>query len=450
MLRRAFIKTAAAGSIGTAIGTAIAATPALGVVGANEKIVLALVGCGDRGTGCIINCCKLNKNVVIKTVCDVRTTKLAQAAQAVERTFGYRPQTTAEMNDVFADKDIDAVWVATADHWHAVAAIRACQAGKDVYLEKNPTHFIHEGRKLINAAAQHNRIVQIGCQNRSAPYNFAARDYVQSGKLGKIVSVKSYFMLGGGKVGNAPTAPVPPWLDWNRWLGPAPERPYSPAYVIKSGRGGWQNYWDFSGGKLSDEASHTLDLVRMVLGDPGHPRSVYCWGGKHIFGSQCDTPEYQEVLYDFGQYTVSASGGPSLDYMKKAPGEIRMNPKRFPTWRNYSARIEIYGTKGLMYLGRHGGGWQVLGNGDKIVAEHGGVFSDREHQINFIESLRSRKKPNGAVEQGHYSASLVHLGNISYRMGCKQLLFDTEKELFLNDDAANVIARGTYRKGFEI
>jgi len=342
MKRREFIKTSIAGTA-LSLGTYISAR----ADGANEKIVLALVGCGGRGMDTIVNCCKINPNIEIKTVCDVNRTKLAKAVQTIEKDFGKAPQATEEMRTVFDDKDVDAVWIATADHWHALAATRACLAGKDVYVEKNPTHFISEGRKLVKAAEQNKRIVEIGCQNRSAPYNIAARDYIQSGKLGKIVTVKVYFMLGGGKGGKTIESPVPAWLDWDKWLGPAPERPFSYAVINEHSRGGWQNFWSFSGGKLSDEASHTIDLARMVIGDPPHPKSVYGWGTKQINGGDAETPQFQEITYDFGDFVMTCSNGGVTSYMTKTPGKIRGDKTQFPDWRTNSSRMEIYGTEGL-------------------------------------------------------------------------------------------------------
>ncbi|MDR1981141.1 MAG: Gfo/Idh/MocA family oxidoreductase, partial [Tannerellaceae bacterium] len=399
MNRRNFIKKGAiaAAGIGLSANTLFSAS----CLGANDRIVLALVGSGGRGLGCIINCCKINENVVVKTVCDVNRTKLAKAAAQVEKDLGYKPGTTENMKEIFDDKEVDAVWVATPEHWHSLAAIWACQAGKDVYVEKNPTINIWEGRKLVEAAARYKRIVQVGFQNRSAPYGFSAREYIRSGKLGKIVTVKSYNMLGGGKWTEAPEAPVPAWLDWDKWLGPAPMRPFSPSIVDENGRGGWLSYWAYSGGGLADDASHVMDLARLVIDNPSHPKSVYCWGGNHAFGGTSETPEYQSIVYDFGTFTMTCDNAYATNYMTKTPNDIRNDKTRFPNWRNNSTRTEIYGTEGLMYLGRHGGGWQVLGPGNEIVAEDGGVFPDNDHQINFIESLRSRKKPNGDVEECH-------------------------------------------------
>jgi predicted dehydrogenase len=392
----------------------------------------------------------VNQNVVIRTVCDVNSTKLDRAAAEVEKQLGYRPATTGEMRSVSDDRNIDAVWVATPEHWHTLATVWACQAGKDVYVEKNPSINIFEGRKMVEAAHKYKRIVQVGFQNRSAPYGFSAREYIRSGKLGKIVTVKCYNMLGGGKCTEAPETPVPSWLNWDKWLGPAPMRGFSPSIVSENGRGGWNSYWAYSGGGLADDASHVMDLARMVLSDPAHPKSVYGWGGSHVFGSSCDTPEFQSIVYDFGDFTLTCDNGNATNYMTKTPGDIRMDASRFPNWRNNATRTEIYGTEGLMYLGRHGGGWQVMGKDGEIVAQEGGVFPDNEHQINFIDCLRSRKTPNGEVEECHRSATLVHLGNIAFRTGNRQLLFDPATETFLNSDEANTLARGAYREGYAV
>jgi hypothetical protein len=188
----------------------------------------------------------------------------------------------------------------------------------------------------------------------------------------------------------------------------------------------------------------------MVLGNPPHPKSVYSWGGNHTYGGTSETPEFQSVVFEFDEYTITADGGTSFKYMQKAPGDIRNDASRFPNWRDYSARVEIYGTEGLMYLGRHGGGWQVIGKGDQIVAEEGAVFPDTAHQKNYIECIRRRKKPNGDIEECHKSSTLVNMGNIAYRVGNKHLLFNGQTEKFLNDKKAKELARGTYRKGYQI
>jgi predicted dehydrogenase len=257
-------------------------------------------------------------------------------------------------------------------------------------------------------------------------------------------------MLGGGRWTEKPKTPVPSWLDWEKWQGPAAIRSFSPGIVSERGRGEWGCYWAYSGGGLADDASHVMDLARFVLGDPPHPKSVYGWGGNHVFEGERETPEFQSIIYDFENFTLSCDSGYATNYMIKTPNEIRMDKTRFPNWANNATRTEIYGSEGLMYLGRHGGGWQVMGFNNKIVAQDGGVFPDDEHQIDFIRALRTRKQPNGNVEECHRSATLVHLGNIAFRTGNKQLLFDGKTEKFLYNDLANNLAKGTYREGYVI
>ncbi len=448
MKRRDFISTTINGALGISVGGPALSTDSL--KGANDKIILALVGSGGRGLETIISTCRVNTNVEIKTVCDVKSTRLEFSVNTIEKELGYRPKTTKKMKEVFDDKDIEAVWISTPEHWHTLATIWACQAGKDVYVEKNPTISIWEGRKMIEAAKRYGRIVQIGFQNRSAPYGFSARDYIKNGKLGKIVHVKCYNMLGGKKWTPQPDQEVPDWIDWDTWLGPAPYRPFNPAITNADGRGGWLDFWAFGGGALSDDASHVMDLARMVLGDPAHPKSVYACGGNWPWGSEKETPEFISVTYEFENFTMTCDSGIATNYMKKTPVNIRMDPRLFPDWRTNATRTEIYGTEGLMYLGRHGGGWQVKGEDSKIIAQDGGIFPDADHQKNFIESLRSRKKPNGDVEQGHLSACLVHFGNIAFRMGNRQLLFDGENERFIGNDDANKLLKTSYRDNYKI
>jgi predicted dehydrogenase len=448
MKRRDFIGRTIIGASGLTLGTsAIIPSSSLG---ANDKVVLAIIGSGNRGTSVIINTCRANSNVEIKTVCDVNDLKAARAIGRIEKELGYKPPHARNMHEVLDDKDIDAVIIATPEHWHALATIWACQAGKDVYVEKCPSNNIWEGRKMVEAANTYNRVVQIGTQNRSAPYGFSARDYIKKGKLGKIVHVKSYNMLGWSKWVAESDGEVPEGLDWEAWLGPAPYRPYNPAVHSMTERGGWEFYWDFGGGTLADDGSHVLDLARMVLGDPGHPKSVYGWGGNHVWGSEREAPEFQSITFDFVNFTLTCESGNATNYIKKTPREIRFSDSLFPDWKQNATRTEIYGTEGMMYLGRHGGGWLVLGNDGEVLAQEYGIFPDSWHQQNFIDCVRSRKQPNGNVEQGHLSATLAHLGNIAHRVGNRLLLFDGEQERFIDDDDANQLIKSTYREPYII
>lgn len=187
----------------------------------------------------------------------------------------------------------------------------------------------------------------------------------------------------------------------------------------------------------------------MVLGDPPHPRSALCMGGNHGFGSSRETPELQCATYEFDGFTMTCDSGTATNMMRKSNNEER-NGTKWPHWPTNNERIEIYGTRQLMYLGRHGIGWQVVETDGKIVAEDKGVHPDKWHQPDFVECIRTRRQPNADIEQAHYSACLVHLANTSYRVGGRHLLFDGAGERFTNSDAANALSKPSYRPGYEV
>ena len=348
------------------------------------------------------------------------------------------------MRQAFDDQEVNGVVIATPEHWHALATVWACQAGKDVYVEKNPSMTVWESRKMIEAAEKYHRIVQVGFQNRSGPYAASARDYILSGKLGKVVHVKVYNMLGGHKWQPRPDSECPAGLDWDAWLGPAPKVPYNAGRHLD-----WYSWWDYKGGALADDASHQLDLVRMALGDPPHPRSVLCIGGNYAYQSEREVPEFQCITYDFGDFSMTCENGNATNYLSKFSGDVRFGTQ-WPHWPSSATRIEIYGTEAMMYLGRHGCGWQVMVAGGKVVDEDKGHFPDQWHRPNFIECMRTRKKPNADIATCHASACLVHLANTSYRVGQKQLIFDGQTETFTNCDEANQLQRLPYRDGYRI
>ena len=442
MKRREFLGKALAGTAGVAIGAP--GLIASSCRGANDRIVIALIGAGGRGVPTIINCCRTNSGVEIKAVCDVDDARSAAAVADVEKQLGYRPSPVKNMKQVLDDRDVDAVWIATPDHWHALATVWACQAGKDVYVEKTPCLSIREGQKMKEAAKRYRRIVQAGYQNRSGAYIAKAREYIESGRLGQVVHIRIYNLLPGNRWIAEPDSEAPSTLDWNEWLGPAPVIPYNRGVFT-----GWINYYAYNPGTLND-ASHQLDIARLLMGDPGHPASVYGWGGNHIFNSERDTPESQSITYDYDRFTVTVDSCNATNYMSKASNEIRMDPSKYPEWKTNADRMEIYGTEGVMFLGRTGGGWQVYGPGEKLVASEGGIHPDTEHQKNFIDCLRSRKQPNANMVQAHLSASLVHFANIAYRTGNRQLLIDTDHENFTGDEEANKLLTVSYRENYAI
>jgi predicted dehydrogenase len=441
--RRRFLSTSGRTTAALATGSAWLASRTARAQSPNDKVVLALIGAGGRAAAHASGMSKL-PGVEFKYVCDVWTERGGGIINELAATQGRAPRRISDMRVAFEDPDVNAVVIATPEHWHALATVWACQAGKDVYVEKNPSMTIWEGRKMIEAARKYGRIVQVGFQNRSGPYAATARDYIASGKLGRIVHVKVYNLLDGTRWEPVPDAPAPTGLDWDAWLGPAPEVPYNPGRHRD-----WHPYWAYKGGTLADDASHQLDLARMALGDPGHPKSVLCVGGNHAFQSQREVPEFQCITYDFGEFTMTCESGNATGYMRKFPGEVRYGDK-WPHWPTSATRIEIYGTKALMYLGRHGCGWQVVVEGGKVIDQDKGYFPDKWHQPNFIDCVRSRKEPNADIARTHPSACLVHLANTSYRVGKRQLDFDGATERFTHSDDANALLKPAYRKHYRI
>ena len=448
MQRRNFISNVALGAMGVGLGSSFTTKK---TVGSNDKIVLALIGSGGRGRDVLSGIIKENENVEVKYLCDVNETLEGVAADisTYSKKQGYAPLFITDMRKAFDDKDVDAVVIATPEHWHVLASIWALQAGKHVYVEKNPTLSIWEGQQLIAATKKYKKVLQIGFQNRSAPYAFSARDYIKSGKLGNIVHVKCYNLLGGSKWVAQPDTAIPSGLNWDAWQGPAKPVPYNPNRHSMTGRGGWLDFWSYGGGALSDDASHVMDLARLAMGNPDHPRSVYCTGGNVGFHSKKETPEFLNITYQFNNFSMTCESGSCTPYMTKEGQEVRYGSK-WPYWPQNSTRIEIYGTERIMYLGRHGVGWQVMEVDGKIVDMDKGYFPDKFHQKDFIDSIRLSKIPNGDETQGHLSASLGHLADIAYRVGNKYLEFNAQTERFTNHEAANQFLKGHYRSPYVI
>jgi predicted dehydrogenase len=442
--RREFLNQSIRGAAGMSLGAAALPLASRRVLGANERVNIALIGCGGRGR--IVTRGLIEHGAQVTYVCDLHEERLETTATEIAGIQGYKPKKAKEMRQVFDSKDVDAVMVGTPDHWHAPASILACRAGKDVYVEKPHSHNIWESRKLIEAARKYKCIVQVGTQNRSAPYNLAAVEHIKAGKLGRVPLVKVYNMKPGGpfRLGEAGTAPD--GFDWDAWLGSAPVRPYHQRIF----HGGWHKFWDFSGGDMADDGIHQLDLAMMLMGDPGIPKAVSCSGGRLAHaGDDAEVPDVQVISFEFDDFvmTFELTGYPR--YMRKTTGTIRRNDE-FPYWTQNATRIELYGSERMMTVGRHGGGWQVTTSGGKVVEQMYGRFPDAPHQQNFIESVKSRKLSNADVEILHNSCALVHLGNIAHRVGNESLRFDPKSEQFIGNPGANKLVKRKSRGRYEI
>ncbi|MCG6189711.1 Gfo/Idh/MocA family protein [Maribellus maritimus] len=413
---------------------------------ANDMITVALIGAGGWGTNLITQASDVGENMRVKYVCDVDDTRGGFIIKELEKKQNFKPIRIRDMRKVFDDKEVDAVFIATPEHWHALATIWACQAGKDVYVEKPVSHNIVEGQRMIEAGMKYERIIQSGTLNRSAAEALTAKNYIDSGELGEIaaVKVKSLYM-GPVPFNEKENSDVPDTIDWDMWLGPAALVPYN----ITRNKS-WTYYWAYGGGEvMTNQVIHQLDLARFVLGDPGFPSSVYCLGGRYFFDDKRDIPDYQMTTFDFGKYVMTIEAGQCTPYMVPAPPEVRYG-NIFPKWNTNAFHVEILGTKRMMFLGRMGSGWQVFDKGGEVVAEQTGYYPLKRHLQNFFDCVRSRKRPNGDIVESHKSTVLVHLANMSYRVGCKYLDFSPEYETIINDNKAQDLAFYQYRKGFEM
>ncbi len=441
--RRHFLNQSAQKITALSAGATIL-TSAQKAVSASEKIVIGCIGTGGRGKALTRGFANFPE-VEIAYLCDVDSERegVSELATKLENNQGRRPKFVQDMRYILDDPAVDVVLIATNDHWHGLAEVWACQAGKDVYVEKPISHNIWEGRKMVEAARKYKRVVQCGTQNRSAPYNQKAKDYIESGKLGTIHLCKVYNLKGGKPFHIGPDQPTPANLDWDLWLGPAPKRPFNPDV-----RDGWKLFWDYTAGDLADDGAHQLDLARWLIGKD-LPTRVHSTGGTYPFNDDRQVPATLVTTYDYGDLVMTFELTQYANYMSKTDDDIR-NGDLFPYWPQNATRIELYGTEGMMIVGRHGGGWQVFTGRGKVVAQEYGRVPDHLHKQNFLDCIRSRKQPNADIAIGHYSACLIHLASIALRVGEGSTLdFDPEKERF-NDRRANQLLKRKYRKPYVI
>jgi predicted dehydrogenase len=383
------------------------------------------------------------KDVDIVRVCDLDPRRLAGAAAAVaQRTKKDKPTADTDFRQVIDDPEIDAIVLGTPDHWHAIPTILACLAGKDVYVEKPDGHNIVEGQRMIAAMRKNKRIVQLGTQSRSTKHFLDAMEFIRAGKLGRCLFAKAWESGKQGSIGRPPDSEPPKGFDYDTWLGPAPKRPYNPVRV----HGNWRWFFDTGTGDLGNDGVHRLDVARWALGEamaakgegplPALPRTVSTAGGKWYFDDLQEWPDTLQVSFE---YDVPKQSGRVLTY------EMRIwNP--YP-YLGEGEAAAVFGDQAYVVIGN--AGWRAFGNdGEKVVDEKGSI-DDGAHVRNFIDCVKSRKKPNADLETvGHPSSVLCHAGNIAWRTG-RKLTIEAETETFANDPEANKLrTRPEYRKPF--
>ncbi len=442
--RRQFLDRSRTTTLGFAAGaTILANAKSARSAPANERLVLGTMGMGGgRGHSLAMGFLERG-DCEISHVCDVnRAVHQSRAAAYAAGQGGKRPKCTQDFREMLEDPSVDAVVIATPPHWHALATILACRAGKDVYCEKPQSQTAWEGRQAVNAARKYDRIVQIGTQNRSAPYNFAAKQYLEEGKLGKVHLCRVFEQCHVPDFQWGPDIDPPETLDWEMWTGPAPARKYNPAIHIQ-----WRQLWDYSGGNMSYQGIHQLDLARWLCG-VDYPTGVYCTGRRFGPPGDAQTPDTQLAVFDFPDLVMTYEQTLYTPYMLRSDDGVR-NGDIFPYWPQNATRIELYGENGVMYVGRMGGGWQVfVRTKDRqpvVKDEMYGRYPDPFHKENFVQSVKSRTRPNADVEEGHRSMMLVHYANISSRLGGRKLRIDPQTEHILNDAEAMRLFKREYR-----
>lgn len=446
--RRQFLQGASQATLATFAGASLLsqAAPAK-EASPNEKIVVAVIGVNGRGSVLGPDFAK-RPDCEVAYVCDVDSNLFGSRAKAIEDAQGRPPKTVQDFRRALDDKAVDAIVVATPDHWHALATVWGCQAGKDVYVEKPASQTPWEGRKMVEAARRYKRIVQLGTQNRSAPYNIHAKEYIDSGKLGRIHLVRVYNQKGWPNVKAVPDGETPAGLDYDMWTGPAP----SAAYNVNNHRG-WNHFWKYSGGDIINDGVHQIDLARWLVGQD-YPKTVYSVGGRFDEQGVFETPDTQVAVYEFDGLVMTFELTLYTPYMIKSDMEVRNRADLYPYWPQNAERIEIFGSEGLMYVGRHGCGWQVYDRPKSrqpvIVAQEHGTFPDPEHKDNFCQSIRSRELPSADIEQGHRSTLMCQLANISYRLGGEKLDIDPTTETCKNNERANSLLKREYRSPYVI
>ena len=442
--RRAFLRRSA--NTALALGGAITilkdprsarATPA------NDRLTLAIVGCHGRGNMLALGFAG-RSDCRMAWFCDVDRQMYATRAKGIAACQGgVMPQYAADLRTMLDDRSVDAAVLALPPHWHALATIWCCQAGKDVYCEKPQSHNCWEGRRAIEIAREHKRIVQIGLQNRSAPYHWAAKKYIEDGKLGKVQLVRVFNQKGEGNFPMQPDEDPPAGFNWDMWNGPAPEHRYN-----RTLRERWRFLWRYCGGDMTYDGIHQVDLARWLC-NLSYPKSVYSLGARYDREGGAETPDTQLAVLEFDNLMMSFELTLGTPYMLKADSGVR-DGEIYPYWPQNTERIEIYGTEGVMYVGRMGAGWQVYvrpKNRQPVIRDQmHGKFPDKPHQDNFVECVRSRKLPNADIEAGHLSTLLVHYAMISYRLGGQKLVIDPKTETIVGNREASALLTRTYRK----
>jgi len=393
-----------------------------------QKITLGVIGPGGMGSN-HLKLLSARKDVEIAYVCDVDAVKVASAAKIVETGMGQAPKAVKDMRAIFDDKKVDAVFIATPDHWHAPATLLALDAGKHVYVEKPCSHNIREGRLMIEAQKKTGKVLQVGTQSRSTSTVIEAIDRLKAGDIGEILAVKAWNSQKRANIGFAKGMKAPETLDFDLWCGPAPLVEYRTNLLP----GRWRWFHAFGSGDIANDGVHDIDVALWGLGVTTHPNRIACLAGKYFFNDDQEWPDTQYAVFEY-----------DIEGKKK---QLTFEQRIWSPYvqEGYENGCAWYGTNGYLVCG-HGEGWKLYGPKNKLIAEKEGKADLGAHHNNFLACIRGEvKQPNGNIQAGHLAATICHLANIGHLTG-RTLSFDPVSETFSNDKEATARVKRTYRE----
>jgi predicted dehydrogenase len=429
--RRSFIKKSA---LATAAVGAAASMPLASCMGANEKLVGGLIGAKGMGNA-DLQAFLRQPNTECAAICDVDENVLNQRIADTEKIQGYKPKGFKDFRKLLEEPGIDVIIIGTPDHWHCIPFVNAAQEGKHIYCEKPLANYIEELNIMERAANRYGNVVQVGQWQRSDKHWQDAVEFVHSGKLGKIRSVRTWSYQGWMKsVPVVPDSDVPAGVDYDFWLGPAPKRAFNKNRFHFTFR--W--FWDYAGGMMTDWGVHIIDYALFGMNAKA-PKSVMAMGGKFAYPEDaCETPDTQQALYEFDGYTMLWDHGIGIDggYYGRSHG------------------VGFVGNNGTLVVDR--GGWEVIPEGgdnpamERVELQKGDGQGLNNHMKNFIDCIKDRDKvPNTNIEIAANTARVCHLGNIAFKTG-RRLYWDADTSKFIGDDDANNYLVPTYRAPWEL
>lgn len=424
--RRQFLQSAALGAAAVALGG-----PARAAQAAADRVVLGLIGPGGMGMGHLEQLCR-RSDVQIAAVCDVDEQRLQTAVEHVHTQMKTKPRAERDLRRVLDDPAIDAVIIATPDHWHAPAAILALNAGKHVYVEKPCCHNIREGRLMANAVARSGKLLQVGTQSRSSDCVREAMQRIHEGEIGDILVAKAWNSQRRGNIGKSQPTDPPPHLDYDTWVGPAPLEPYRPNLLP----GRWRWWYNFGCGDIGNDGVHDIDVAVWGLQVQTHPERMTCLGGKYFFD---DDQQFPDTQYAVCEYPVEGS---------ERRRQLIFEQRDWTPYvqEGYENGAAFYGTSGYLIIG-HTVGWKLYKERNKLAAERTGPAEITPHHNNFLDCIRgTQQRLNADIQAGLLGAGIVHLANISARTR-SVLEFDAAHERITNHEQAAGMVGRSYRDG---